>query len=139
MIKMKFNEKLRYCRKIFGLTQAQMAEELNVTKRMIAYYESGERNPGLRTINTASKFFGVSINYFLLDSETDPGKNFIEKSYHYELERYRNSNLVRNTMNNILAAGGNYIDPDDPFWDFMRDSIAEVIMYSIKERGYLNA
>ena len=132
---MKFKDKFRYCRKTFGLTQAQVAEKLHVSRRMVIYYETGERDPSLETINAASKIFCTPIDYFMLESETDPGNKFIEESYRYELERYRNSDLTKQTMEKILAAGGNHIDVTDPFWDFLTDSIAEVIMYSERRKA----
>lgn len=122
-----FKEKFRYCRKTLCFTQQQLANELHVSKRMIAYYESGEREPSTNIIGQCAKIFHVPLSYLLIDEVTDPGKAFIEEAYRVELNRYKNSGMTRRIMTHIMAAGGDLIDPDNPYYDVILESIAKVI------------
>jgi len=47
---MTFADKLKYNRKLAGLTQAELAKRLGVSHQMIAAYESGSKNPKWETI-----------------------------------------------------------------------------------------
>ena len=127
---MQFKDKIRYCRKTFGLTQQELANSIHVSQRLIKYYESGEREPSKIRIGEFSRLFQVPLRYFLLDSEEEPGEAFYEESYRYEVNRYKKSDLVRETAKHILAAGGYRINTADPFWDVVLESVAKVIMSS---------
>ena len=129
---MAFKDKFRYCRKTLCFTQQQIANELQLSKRMIAYYESGQRDPSAVVIGKCAKIFHVSLSFLLDDSVTDPGRAFIEEAYRVELNRYKKSGLTRKIMTHILAAGGDLINPDDPYYELISNSIAKVIMETKK-------
>ena len=130
---MKFKDKFRYCRKTFGYTQQQVANKLNVSKRLIAYYESGEREPGKELVGEISHLFQTPLTYFLLDVETDPGQAFFDEADRVELNRYKELDITKDTMRNILAAGGDYINPEDPLYDIILESVARVLMNADKK------
>ena len=48
---MSFGSRLKEARKKSGLTQAEVAEKLNVSASMIAQYETGKRNPKKETLS----------------------------------------------------------------------------------------
>lgn len=65
------NVKLRAARERSGKTQAQVAKETGVTERAYQYYESDEKEPGVRTairiadvlgVEDLRKLFGDSIS-----------------------------------------------------------------------------
>jgi transcriptional regulator with XRE-family HTH domain len=66
---MDFPEILKTLRKEKGLTQAQLAKSLNLSKETIFRYETGKREPNFEAMSKLEKFFGVSIGY--LKGETD--------------------------------------------------------------------
>ena len=58
-----FQERLRSCRKQAGLTQEQMAAELQIVFRSYRRYESGETEPTLSSLVKMADYFNVSLDY----------------------------------------------------------------------------
>lgn len=75
---MEFHEILKQLRKNSGITQAQMADKLNLASQG-AYrkYETGEGFPQLKRLLLISKIFNVSVSYLL--GETNVQNNEIIK------------------------------------------------------------
>lgn len=68
---MNLGEKILAIRKSRGLTQEQLAEQLNVTRQSVSKWESDQATPELDKIVELSKFFEVSVDYLLQPSEFD--------------------------------------------------------------------
>ncbi|MBQ4526716.1 MAG: helix-turn-helix transcriptional regulator [Clostridia bacterium] len=65
-----FGERLKKLRLDAGLSQAELARQLGVTRRSIIYYESGKRYPKTRDIITrTATLFGVSLDYLICDKD----------------------------------------------------------------------
>lgn len=66
-----------------GLTQAEMAEKLGISRSTIGMYETGAREPDFETLEKIADFFNVDTDYLL--GRTD--KTFIlpESIGHYYL------------------------------------------------------
>ncbi|PGA92164.1 helix-turn-helix domain-containing protein [Bacillus toyonensis] len=62
------NEFLREIRKEKGLTQAQVANLINLDKTSISKYESGVHCPSLRVLVLYSEAFDISIEKFIRQS-----------------------------------------------------------------------
>lgn len=61
-----FSENLRSLRKAYGLTQKELAEQMNLTLRTIQNYERGQGLPKKRnTIQRLAEFFDVPISALL--------------------------------------------------------------------------
>ena len=61
---MTFGERLRYLREEKELRQQDVAESMNISTRMIGYYESDKHFPSdAQMIIALSKFFNVSLDY----------------------------------------------------------------------------
>jgi transcriptional regulator with XRE-family HTH domain len=60
-----FKERLKELRKEFNMTQKQLGEKLNLTNATIGMYESGVRNPEIKTMITLADLFNVSADYLL--------------------------------------------------------------------------
>lgn len=60
-----FGEKLKAQRIAYGLSQKQLAKELNVKRVNITNYELGKRMPSYDTLIKLANFFNVSIDYLL--------------------------------------------------------------------------
>lgn len=60
-----FGKKLKILRKDAGLTQADLAERLGVTKSVVSYYELHERNPSPEVLASLANIFHVSTDYLL--------------------------------------------------------------------------
>lgn len=57
-----FNERLAVLRKAAGFTQVELAAELEVSQRMVAYYESAGATPPAHLLPAIAKALGVSID-----------------------------------------------------------------------------
>ena len=55
---------LKSLREKRGLTQDELAKELNLSKSTISMYESGDRIPRLPTIELLADYFNVNIDVF---------------------------------------------------------------------------
>ena len=62
---MDFGDRLKELRKKSGLTQAQLAERIGVTKSVISFYEQRERSPSPSVLIKMAKVFRVSTDYLL--------------------------------------------------------------------------
>lgn len=62
---MKLNEKIKELRKKKGLTQEQLASELNVSRQAITKWESGEGSPDIENLKNIALFFHVSVDYLI--------------------------------------------------------------------------
>lgn len=58
-------ERLKNLRKERGLSQKELAEELQLTQRKISYLETGQLEPDLATLWKISNFFEVTTDYLL--------------------------------------------------------------------------
>ena len=68
------SEKLYKLRKNSGLSQEQLAEQLNVSRQAISKWESGTAVPESEKLITISNYFGVSVDFLLKDDEEDKAK-----------------------------------------------------------------
>ena len=68
-----FSEKLRALRRQRGMTQADVAEQLGISKSAISMYEQGNREPELELLERIADLFGVSVNVML--GRRDPSLN----------------------------------------------------------------
>ena len=62
---MAFGETLTYLRKSRGLSQEQLAGELDLTRQTISKWELNQSTPDLGYLVRLSDFFGVSIDYLV--------------------------------------------------------------------------
>ena len=61
----KFFERLYELRMESNLSRAQLAEKLNVSVRLISYWESGQRECDFDMLIKIADLFSVSIDYLL--------------------------------------------------------------------------
>ena len=67
------------CRKEKGLTQAQLAEKLNITDRAVSKWETGICLPDVSVYITLCDMLGISINEFFAGEDIRE-ENYIQKS-----------------------------------------------------------
>lgn len=61
----RFSERLKDLRTEKGLSRIQLAEKLNVSARLVAYWEKGERECGFDTVIAIADLFATSVDYLL--------------------------------------------------------------------------
>lgn len=95
-----FGDRLKSLRKNSGYTQKELGEKLNVSGRVIGYYESNERFPDKDTLTDIADFFKVSVDYLL--GRTDIKNNKIDiNDKEKDVEE-----LLEETMSQILDQDG---------------------------------
>ena len=65
------SEKLYKLRKNSGLSQEQLAEQLNVSRQAISKWEQGTAIPESEKLISISNYFGVTVDYLLKDDIED--------------------------------------------------------------------
>lgn len=108
-----FGDRLKELRKNRGLTQEGICEifldknGLPVTKQTISYYESGKYEPNFDGLLSASKFFGVTVDYLIGNAELGSSQHeYIQIKTGIE---DRNAvNMVQFSIDKILEAFNKY-------------------------------
>lgn len=57
-------------RKKAGLSQDQLAKQINVCASAIGMYEQGRREPSIKTLVALSQVFGVSLDYLITGTDS---------------------------------------------------------------------
>ena len=65
----KFKERLKECRLEKGISRKQFANDLFVSERLISYWENGKRECDFDMLIKIAKYFNVSIDYLLGNSD----------------------------------------------------------------------
>ncbi|MDE7265473.1 MAG: helix-turn-helix domain-containing protein [Clostridia bacterium] len=65
----KFSERFKELRTEHGLSRANVAEKLNVSVRLVAYWENGERECDFDTLLAVAELFSTSVDYLLGKTE----------------------------------------------------------------------
>jgi transcriptional regulator with XRE-family HTH domain len=74
---------MKELREKLGLSQADVARKLNISRQSYNFYENCKRDPDTETLKTIAAFFNVSIDYLL--GHDDPIQK--EKSLSRDRER----------------------------------------------------
>ena len=72
---MSFPQRLRELRKQRGLTQEELAKELDIAKSSVSMYENGNRKPSFEVLEMFADFFNVNLD-ILRGSEPVSAKAF---------------------------------------------------------------
>ena len=75
---MKLHEKLYQLRKQKSLTQAEVAEILDVSRQSVSNWESGTIEPSMKRLKMLSQLYEVSLDY-LVREEEEPNTDEIEQ------------------------------------------------------------
>lgn len=91
------------CRKEKGLTQAQLAERLNITDRAISKWETGKSMPDSSIMLELCQILDISVNE-LLSGEKIKMENINQKANEtlLELKRKDENNINKNTVMSII-------------------------------------
>lgn len=67
----RFAKRLKEIREAAGLTQAQFASELKVSRGTISYYEKGERTPDIEFLDSLDNYFAGNLSLDFILGNTD--------------------------------------------------------------------
>lgn len=68
---MKFQESLKQLRIEKGLTQAELADALKISRSTIGMYEQGKRKPDFETLEVIADYFNVKMSVLLDGEQSD--------------------------------------------------------------------
>lgn len=72
---MKTEEKLHTLRKQKGITQAELAEIMDVSRQAVSRWESGVVIPSIENLKRLSSLYGVPLDYLLKEEEDNSGQS----------------------------------------------------------------
>lgn len=118
---------IKRLRKQKGISQADLAESINVSQAAIASWEGGSRRPDLDTVLELARFFDVTTDYLLgnvRNEEDDELWSFREECRRdperrrlFKVAKYGSLNQVKQAdaiINALAATNPDYYDGDDP-------------------------
>lgn len=76
---MDFGDNLIAIRKSRGMTRKALAEQLNIPYTTLRNYETGQREPGHKTLIALAKFFSVSVDELIGLKNNETQKNAVQK------------------------------------------------------------
>lgn len=71
---MEFGENLKELREQHGLSQAEFAENIGVSRALIAQYETGAKAPNVNLAAKIAREFGVTIDTMMQRKENGNGR-----------------------------------------------------------------
>lgn len=80
--------RIKDLRKEAGLTQKQLAEQLNVKQNTVSYWEQGKTTPDSNTICQIADYFHVTVNYVLGLEEEKPNPRIVAQNLRYLMNQY---------------------------------------------------
>lgn len=91
------------CRKKKNLTQAQLAEKLNITDKAVSKWETGKSMPDSSIMLELCEILGITVNELLSGEEIDM-ENYEQKANEnmIALKRKGENNMTKNTIVSIL-------------------------------------
>lgn len=75
----RLGQRIREERRRLNLTQAQLAEEINISDTYMGAIERGERSLTLDTLVRLANRLGVTVDYLLSDYVSDTDSNIVEQ------------------------------------------------------------
>ncbi len=95
-------------RKTHGLTQAQLAETLDLTQQMVASYEVGRRRVPVSLLPAVAEALAVSVETLIGQKEAAPGKRGPAPKLQQQMERIQRlprakQRFVMDMIDTVLA------------------------------------
>ena len=123
---MTVGEKIKLLRKRARMTQAKLAEILNVTTRSVIYYERNQRNPADDILEKLSELFGVPIDVLRDDRrsiELTKEERFIQRAKSEDQKRGKTEAERFLDKCRVFFAGGSVSEED---MDLVFESLTEI-------------
>lgn len=109
-----FGDRLKSLRKALGLTQKELGDKLNVSGRVIGYYESNDRFPDKETLTDIADFFDVSVDYLLGRSDAKNNSSIAKiDETEKDIEELLEDTMAQILDQKGLMLNGQIVDDDD--------------------------
>lgn len=104
MMNKEFGMKVASLRKEQGMTQASLAEKLNVSNKAISRWETGEGYPDITLLLPLAEALGVSVDYLLSSEKSVTEDGDIEKKAEQKHRKKWNRLAVYNKVSLVALA-----------------------------------
>ena len=88
-----FGERVAELRKKCGMTQSQLADQLNVSNKTISRWETGDGYPEITLLVPLAKSLGVTVDYLLSESADREDSQFEHNSNRTNRKEYRHREI----------------------------------------------
>lgn len=106
----RLGKRIREERQRLNLTQAQLAEDIDISDTYMGAIERGERSLTLDTLVKLVNRLGVSVDYMLSDSVTDSDTNILEQFRQItDCQPLERKQMAINVLHTIFS----YFDKDE--------------------------
>jgi Predicted transcription factor, homolog of eukaryotic MBF1 len=82
-------ERIKVARQKKGISQLELAKELNVTQQAISYYENGSRIPDEKTLDRISRVLNVPVEYLTEQTDDPDGWDIWEEYTGYSIKEIK--------------------------------------------------
>ena len=117
-------ERIAARRKQLGKSQAQLAEDINITKQAVSNYEKGLRTPDFETLDNLAEALHTTLGYLIGADAADPAQQAREELAEdpdrkalLNLARYGSAQDVKQVaalIDALRATNPDFYDGDDP-------------------------
>lgn len=96
--KSKISERLKELRNKKGMTQEELAQNINTSRSNIANYETGKNNPSVEMLEKLSEIFNCSMDYLMGRTDLKTTKEYLDGFYDGE-KKWQNkiNNKIKKT------------------------------------------
>lgn len=122
---MTLGEKLKTLRASRGLSQEQLAAELNVSRQAVSKWECGDAAPDLDKLRAICAYFGVTTDYLIWENEEDAPKAAVPEKE--RASRGRNE-VFSNVLLLVLLLAGIAALWSSLRISFTRDAVVHIIL-----------
>ncbi len=118
MYKCRFSEKLIELRNAAGITQAELANKISVSDKVISKWENGLSTPDIETLILIAEYFGVSADV-MLGREVDGAEDIVTRlcEEFKELDRNQAIYTAFDISKTLVPAMFESMDRDTPVGD----------------------
>lgn len=129
-----FQSRLRELRQTKNLSQLELSKQLNISNVTLSQYENGVRKPDITTITDLAKYFNVTTDYLLGNSNIKQLSRKDEIDIQKDLEEMK-KDMTKGTLR--LSLDGEIVD--DEIKQFILDNMENtLILAKIKAKEKFN-
>lgn len=126
-----FRNIFKELRKAAGLSQAEMAKRLGISRSTVGMYETGQREPDFETLEVIADFFNVDVDYLIgRTNKTTVLPNSVGGYYLNEETAQMAQKLFENKEMRILFSAARDAKPED------LKTVADVLLALKRKEGY---
>ena len=116
---MRFGETLRELLAEEGITQKQMAADLNIAASTLGNYIQNSREPDHETLKRIADYFDVSMDYLYCRTDEPRGK-----LYDYQPERLKGKNIQNQELRDFIEM---CFDPQAPVNKRLKEALFRIM------------